>query len=571
MKWVVRCYMVGALLQIASWAPCQAYRAETQEGVGSAQEFRLHIDPLARTISLKEQGAAAPRWTVKWPQEGRPMHFWISDDGSRVVLVNYFGERRHGDDGGNKLALVFLGAEGQILAGYKTNDLMSSGELPPPLVGYRQNPLPVDPRYAYIAFDGTFRLLAETVDENSEQALIPMAFRLRDGTAIDVPAEMGEAIFEHLRRAPRQALEQGKELWPEAIRELALLDDVQSVPRFKALLDHPSESVSHEAAKALVSLTGKQAVPLLQAKLTSEKLPADQFFWFEMLVALDVAPPTAIALSHVNSEKPSMKSVGLHGLILASPTDAAVIARKWVGHQDRYMRDAAFKALVSLGSYEDVPLFIRLLDHPDHYWIGWSGLLKANPPKLNEVLTWLAGDPNHDLQLDAMFELAKRGDRKQLAATLRWIDNHGQNPEILKEGPGNAMYMKAACEALLAQVPKGAVEALNGVLTLPDLWHDSDLHIRGALVLLGEREHLNYLRHVAKGLEPADSPALEERRGDVFRRMDAIEWIGRARDDGFVDELRQMATGRDAMIRKAAREALAMMTVSPRVFGGRAT
>lgn len=560
---------------------------EPQTTFSSANHAFTCKTDLKGTLSLKRGNAVM--WTIDWPQNAAPEKVFIGNDGRRTILMDSLGGS--GDilpqPDGNGIKLVILDEKGKVLKAYKASDIRLPQEFLEDDVGtYTMHPsleapdnsILLDQAKQTISF-----LMNGVVDKgDGEEGLEryqAVAFDLANGDQIPVSPQEAIQITAPFLASVRNNLHSSNlDFRTLACRNVAALLDRQSIETLKKLLDDKSvtgnsamedrapavaiHDVQTSAGYALAAIVGKDAAPLIMPHLDRAKGSQDLYDWLNDLQVAGVEPDQQtidrMEASHEVLDRRTILRVAND----IDPKVGIIIARKQVRDRNKDVRWDAMAILSREATPTDVPLLKSLLNDPNLGDFAVDGLITLKPAAIDLILHKIAKEDN-DAGWDATFELAREGDKNALHQTVQWLDYFANHPDEVSKGPGSMMTTQEVTQILGTRNPPGAKAALEKALSIPDMWWDSDVHVRGALVQLGEQKYLRYILSVAQGQEPADSPILPERRGDEFRRSEAVQWLGDLNDRDSIPYLQQLAGGTNTCLRKASMDALKKMNAVP--------
>lgn len=527
--------------------------------------FLLAVDVKAGVLSLKE--GEQVRWSVKWPQGAPPYTVRVSDDGKRVVLMGTYHEGEHGEIGGNERDLVILKEDGQMLAAYRGSDLRLEGNLSSTKgLRFAEETVQIDPATNQLRF---LRSILDDTHYPEEPVFlnVPMAFDLETGDQVEVLPGERDALEAPLRAAIREKLaSKDAHVREQGAEQAGVLRDKDSVPQLLKLLDDKAVTALYQygdnpqrelpgvriaAANALALILGKEAIPLFQERLKTAT-GADRGDWIAVLESLGVAPEMEDLERQITSKSGTERQEALIKLENMKSPRALAMARRLIHDPDKMARLQAFTMVCNLGTAEDLPSIRAALADPDLAVFAIRGIARLDPAGSEKTLIALMKDENSPAQWDATQLMAERANPKALNALVRWVAYWPAHPQEVKESPGSLMDMMFIARILADHAPAGAKEALQKALSVKDPWWCTDIHARGALAKLGERPHLTYLRTVAAGKEPEGVPM----RGEMTRRVPAIEWLGMAKDRDSLALLRELLNDNDRFVREAAQAAL---------------
>jgi len=545
--------------------------------------YTLGTDFKKGTINLSTAGHEI--WNIQWPQDAAPDRAIITNDGKRVILIDSLpggGDLLPQPDG-NGIKLVFIDEKGKVLKAYKVSDI----RLAPEFDSEGFDPYALHP--SINAPEDTIRLneTSQTISFLVNAALQPanqrssssvrryaaVSFNLTDGSQRTIPPDQAkEIINSHALIVRRDLLSKDQNKRLLACMDAAALMDKGSVDILKNLLDDRTSTgtgvmesgaprvtihgIQTEAGVALAVIIGKDAVRLILPRLDKAQGSYDQERWLEALQVCLVLPDDAF-INRMESSKVVLDRRTILRIVNEIDSNRGVKeARKLVKDRNREVKQDAMFILTDNPDKDDLPLLELYLNDPVLGGAAMSGIIRLNPPNLEKILKQTANGSNDDAAMDATVELARRGDKSALANLVKWIDYFASHPADVRNGPGSMMVTEEVAHILGSKNPPGTKRALEKALAIPDQWWDSDLHIRGALVQIGEQKYLSFLRSVAKGEEPYGSTALSLRRGDVYRRGAAVGWLGDVGDEESIPFLQGLASGTDSFLREQATQSL---------------
>jgi hypothetical protein len=213
----------------------------------------------------------------------------------------------------------------------------------------------------------------------------------------------------------------------------------------------------------------------------------------------------------------------------------------WVTNPDPHVRFCSLVVLSRHALQTDATLLQAALHDPDPINARWAmrGLIQLWPPDIETVLRQWTSSRDSEMNREAVFELARRGDAIAMHRLLAWLEslpNTGHD----KEGWG-AYEVQAACRVLVERGDPRFIPALESASS--SRYRVVQCPVSGALASYGSREALDRLRRFA-------------REGGARDRATAIEWLGVVKDRDSLPFLRQKLDDPEPWIRDAAREAL---------------
>jgi len=550
-------------------------------------EYKLAIGFKKSTLILRH--GKQELWQIKWPQGALPEQAFVADDGSRVVLIDT--QPGSGDlaplADGNGLKLVVLDQRGEVLKGYRADDIYLGDKYsadPEGMPTYHASiGCPIEAfRFEPKTKEFTFLQFAREPGIHPEEEwgrLVPVSIDLVNGQQVRANEQVGNALMKDVSELPRQDpmyLDDNKELSFAFMK--ASKGDKSAIPVLRKYLDDQSASGTEmrgkkyfalhdnqtNAAISLAKLMGKDAAPLIEARL----LKADSNYDLErLLIAMTVAGvvPSPSTIERIESRNDAHVQLTLLDTLAKLDQSVALReARKLIhygtDYRTDYVRGRAQSLILENPQSVDEPYLKDLLntDALDKN-LGLRGLVRLNPPDLDQILVDQAGKGNW---VAVAFQ-AERGDTKAQTLLVEWTKAiaNSQKVENFKGVVPEDLYMIAP---ILAKTnPPGARDALKKASALLG-GQDSlgmDMKVRGSLALLGETSDLEFLRTVARGKQAKESTyggALLD-----MRRSDAIDWLGEIKDQGSVDLLQDLSVDPHYGIRQSARRALGKMGITP--------
>ncbi|MEA2553331.1 MAG: hypothetical protein QOJ65_1507, partial [Fimbriimonadaceae bacterium] len=408
-------------------------------------------------------------------------------------------------------------------------------------------------------------------------AISPIAIALEEGAQIPVTPATREAMVAPYRELARKWLNSEDTRQSTAgVRAMGALQDRESVPRLLQLLEdrtvtgsgtinqgprEDTHDIQSDAALALASILRKDAVPHIQKVLREAEGYFDTRHLMEALQIAGGAPDEETIERLVVSKVDRTRSELLKTLHAAAAPSAPRIARRLIHDPEFDIRYDALEILRDLGTAEDIPFFLETLnDEKSSGNAALEALERLQPKEFEGLLRKLAADGKSPAHRLAILELAERGDGQALHTLVAWVNNFGSDLGI--EGVSRSISVDERVAKILGEKkPLGAKEALAKNLKTRDSWLDTDLHVRGGLVMLGEKKHLPYIRAVAKGEEPTDTTGSDDFRLSKWTRRSsqALIWLGIVKDRESLPLLRAALDDRDREVRRAAKEALKAM------------
>ena len=539
-------------------------------------KFLLQIDEEHKNLKLFSGKKLV--WMIPWPQQAPPANALVTDDGRRVVLVDWVGGGWHGAEGGNGASLVVLGSEGRVVKEYTPEGVRMGDQYQVPgthgLTRYTSLGVPdeacmFDAGQQNVLFLRSATLAADDADEMwRREWYVPTVVRLSDGMQIRPTADQVQKMrqpFATMLRADLGSKDPDKRF--AAAIELASLQDRGAVSALKRMLNDPTVAKNYDgsaekrhelqtsAAEALAGILGREAAPLIRPKLRSAKCPSDRIAFLHALQWTGVPPDNKTVAFLLSSSDQSDRQFILDNLERSDPRQAVRIARKLLKSRNEKDRSAAMSVIVRNGTESEIPLLMAELKNPEFGDLAAYGLARIKPKNLTAVFEREAKDTSSSAYWESIFELARRNNKSAQLKVVAWVNRYVKVKSD-DPWPGNKMSFEEAAHILAEKRPDGARDALRKVLLIYDPWQESDLNTRGALAQLGETKHLDYLRAVAKGAEPKESPAPDYWKGGWPRRKCAIEWLGMVKDKGSLELLQSAADDPEWYVRESARKAL---------------
>jgi len=549
-------------------------------------EYKLAIGFKKSTLILRH--GKQELWQIKWPQGALPAQAFIADDGSRVVLLDT--QPGPGDmiplEDGNGLKLVVLDDKGKVLKAYRADDLYlgdkysadpSGAYTYHSSIGCPSQAFRFDPKTKEFTFLQV-ALEPGTEPEDNAGQFIPVSIDLVNGEQVKANEQIGKSLTQNVLQHPSDDIicSENKELSLACMKASA--GDQSVIPLLKKYLNDPTANGTemrgkkyfslhdnqNRAAIALAKLMGKDAAPLIEARLLKADSNYDQE---RFLIAMKVAgvvpsPPTIERIESRND--PHVQLTLLDTLEKIDQSVALREARKLIhygtDYSTDYVRGRAQSLILENPQSVDEPYLKDLLetDALDRD-LGLRGLVRLNPPDLDQILAQQAAKGNWV----AVAYQAERGDVKAQTQIVDWTNAiaNSQKVENIKRVVPEDLYMIAP---ILAKTnPPGAREALKKASALLGGQDPlgMDMKVRGSLAQLGETSDLEFLRTVARGKQAKESSyggALLD-----MRRSDAIDWLGEIKDQGSVDLLQDLSVDPHYGIRQSARRALGKMGITP--------
>lgn len=537
------------------------------------KRFTLSVDRLRMQITLKEAGKV--RWQTGLVQGGVPSEAFVSDDGRRVVLL---GSNSTCFITAMEMDLAVLDEKGAVLAGYDDGlrRLTDTSHL-----RYAEGRDDLGPQYRqsdlYVPDSGLFSpdggqlwfIRGEHVDLGDSEGFEykPTALDLQTGQILAVSEQLENELRGRFRKLIATKLS-SDQWWDQAtaLGYVAATKDKTFLPQIQKLLNDPTvtnygysngrrldraHGIQTAAGLALATVSGKEAIPTLMQKLRASKSsPSDRANWITALSAAGSPPDEATIEEMASSREPNLRSEILMNLKRTDPTRARALALRMIDDPKPMVRYEATEVLSASLVPKDVPLLVGKLQDKDLDFWAMRSLMKLRPKGLREILARVAKSGRQELRFEANLDLARMGDKKAQQMAVRWLATSTAKPDP----SGNALIPIGIVANTIADTnPPGAKEVLRRAAKVSETAWDWDIHVRGALAQLGEREHLAYLRDKAK-----DGPHVASYYYslDAYRRAAAIEWLGNARDQDSVSFLRELSHDRDRTVRGAALHAL---------------